>query len=90
MIRHHHTEPGLAAIIDQLDDPDALIGVTAAELLKWGWLAAGLAQWLTCPTHQVAADHATHHPHGPTLTQQAWMLAHISNRIGALLDGDQR
>jgi hypothetical protein len=44
---------------------------------------------LTHPARPVAADHATRHPHGPTLGQQAWTLAHISNRIGALLDGNQ-
>jgi len=89
MTRHHHTEPELATAIDRLDAPDTLIGVAAAELLEWGWLAAGLAEWLTHPARPVAADHATRHPHGPTLSQQAWTLAHVSNRIGALLDGNQ-
>lgn len=78
-----------AVLAGRLGEPDALIGVPAAELLEWGWLAAGLAEWLTCPARTVIADHTARHPHGPTLTAQAWMLAHISDRIGALLDGDR-
>jgi hypothetical protein len=55
----NNTQPELAAAIDRLDAPDTLIGVAASELLEWGWLAAGLAEWLTHPARPVAADHAT-------------------------------
>jgi hypothetical protein len=71
------------------DELDALIGVSAGELLEWAWLAGQLAEWLTCPARAVAADHTQRYPHGPTLNQQAWMLHHINERIGALLDGDR-
>jgi hypothetical protein len=66
-----------------------LIGVATAELLEWAWLAAALAEWLTCPAQAVRADHAQHYPLGPTLNQQAWTLHHINERIAALLDGDR-
>lgn len=72
-----------------LGDPDALVGVAAGELLEWGWLAAQLAQWLTDPAPATTADHQARFPHGPTLPSTAWMLHHLSERIGALLDGDR-
>jgi len=71
------------------DEVDQLIPVAAGELLEWAWLAGQLAQWLTCPPGPVAADHAERHPLGPSLQAQVWMLEHISERIGALLDGDR-
>jgi hypothetical protein len=71
------------------DDPDLLIGVPAGELLDWAWLAGQLAEWLTCPDRATTADHTRRLPDGPTLPKQAWMLHHISERIGALLDGDR-
>ena len=70
-------------------DVDAVVEVAAGELLDWAWLTADLAEWLTCPARPVTLDHTEHHPHGPTLNQQAWMLHHISERIAALLDGDR-
>jgi len=68
---------------------DALVPVAAGELLEWAWLAGELAEWLTSPARVVAADHARRYPLGPTLNQQSWMLQHINERIGALLDGDR-
>ena len=63
--------------------------MAAAELLEWGWLAAGPAEWLTCPAAAVITDHTARYPHGPTLTAPARTLHHISERISGLLDGDR-
>ncbi len=74
---------------DGTDDPDALVGVAAAELFEWAWLAAELADWL-----DHAADTTRHDFHrfftGLRNPQQtAVFLAQVSERIAALLDGDR-
>lgn len=71
------------------DEMDMLIGVAAGELLQWAWLAGHLAEWLTDPAGPVVADHTQRYPLGPARDKHAWMLDHISERIGALLDGDR-
>lgn len=91
-------------IIGGADDPDQLIGVAAGELLEWGWLIGALADWLTDdwlaetpdPTRAdtgadaVAADEFSRYFAGhPTRERAAWMLDHIAERIGGLLDGDR-
>jgi hypothetical protein len=73
----------------ELDELDALIGVAAGELLQWGWLAGQLADWISDLPSASAADYQQKFPHGPTAAQAGWMLEHISERIGALLDGDR-
>lgn len=71
------------------EDPDQLVAVAAGELFEWAWLIAELADWL---------DHADAHTRthvdqffgghrDPATT--AWFLAHIGERIAALLDGDR-
>jgi hypothetical protein len=77
------------------DDPDQLIGVAAGELLEWGWLLGALADWLThagtatATATATAADYDAHFAGHPTREAAAWMLDHIAERIGGLLDGDR-
>ena len=71
------------------DDPDQLVGVAAGELLEWGWLVGALADWLAHPGAGGAADYDTHFAGHPTREATAWMLDHIAERIGGLLDGDR-
>jgi hypothetical protein len=76
------------------DNPDQLIGVAAGELLEWGWLIGALADWLAhAPARTgagaAAADYDEHFAGHPTREAAAWMLEHIAERIGALLDGDR-
>ena len=71
------------------DDPDQLIGVAAGELLEWGWLVGALADWLAHPGAGTAADYDEHFAGHPTREAAAWMLEHIAERIGGLLDGDR-
>jgi hypothetical protein len=71
------------------DDPDQLIGVAAGELLEWGWLVGALADWLVHPAATTAADYDEHFAGHPTREATAWMLEHIAERIGGLLDGDR-
>jgi hypothetical protein len=73
------------------DDTDQLIGVAAGELLEWGWLISALADWLA-HAHAgagTAADYDEHFAAHPTREAAAWMLDHIAERIGGLLDGDR-
>jgi hypothetical protein len=70
------------------DDPDQLIGVAAGELLEWGWLVGALADWLAHAPAGTAADYDEHFAGPPTREAAAWMLDHIAERIGGLLDGD--
>ena len=71
------------------DDPDQLIGVAAGELLEWGWLVGALADWLAHAPTSPAADYDEHFAGHPTREAAAWMLEHIAERIGGLLDGDR-
>jgi hypothetical protein len=70
-------------------DPDQLIGVAAGELLEWGWLVGALADWLAHPGAATATDYDEHFAGRPTRHATAWMLEHIAERIGGLLDGDR-
>jgi hypothetical protein len=71
------------------DDPDQLIGVAAGELLEWGWLVGALADWLAHAGAATAADYDEHFAGHPTREAAAWMLDHIAERIGGLLDRDR-
>jgi hypothetical protein len=71
------------------DDPDQLIGVAAGELLEWGWLVGALADWLAHADASTATDYDEHFAGHPTREAAAWMLDHIAERIGGLLDGDR-
>jgi hypothetical protein len=70
-------------------DPDQLIGVAAGELLEWGWLVGALADWLAHAGTGTAAGYDEHFAAHPTREAAAWMLDHIAERIGGLLDGDR-
>lgn len=79
------------------EGPDQLIGVPAGELLEWGWLIGALADWLADAPGSTGADadgavatEFTRHFAGhPTRHDATWMLNHIAERIGGLLDGDR-
>jgi hypothetical protein len=76
------------------DDPDQLIGVAAGELLEWGWLVGALADWLADAPDSLGADaiateFGRYFAGHPTREHAAWMLEHIAERIGGLLDGDR-
>jgi hypothetical protein len=71
------------------DDPDQLVGVAAAELCEWGWLAAELADWLDHADHATRADFEEFFGGHRTPAKTGWLLAQIGDRIGGLLDGDR-
>jgi hypothetical protein len=71
------------------DDPDQLIGVAAGELFEWGWLIAELADWLNHAGEHARADFDQFFGGHRTPAKTAWFLAHIGERIAALLDGDR-
>jgi hypothetical protein len=76
------------------DEPDQLIGVPAGELLEWGWLIGALADWLadapdSTGADAVATEFTRHFAGHPTRHDATWMLNHIAERIGGLLDGDR-
>ena len=76
------------------DEPDQLIGVPAGELLEWGWLIGALADWLadapdSTGADAVATEFTRHFAGHPTRHDATWMLNHIAERIGGLLDEDR-
>ena len=92
MTRHPHIrldDPVADTAPAELDELDAVIVVATGELLQWGWLAGQLADWISDLAPASAADYRQRFPHGPSAGQAGWMLEHISERIGALLDGDR-
>jgi hypothetical protein len=76
------------------DEPDQLIGVPAGELLEWGWLIGALADWLanapdSTGADAIATEFSRYFAGHPTRHNAVWMLNHIAERIGDLLDGDR-
>lgn len=70
-------------------DPDIMVGMPAGELFEWGWLAAELADWLDHAAEATQRDHAHFFDHLRSTHNTAYVLAHIADRIGMLLDGEQ-
>ena len=81
----------IAAIMlaDPPDDPDQLIGVPAGELFDWAWLAAELADWLDQADPATQAYFEQFFYGLRRIDKVALFLSMISERIGALLDGDR-
>jgi hypothetical protein len=71
------------------DDPDQLVPVAAGELFEWAWLAAELADWLDHADEATKADFHRFFDGLRSPTTTAYFLAHIAERIPALLAGDR-
>jgi hypothetical protein len=71
------------------DDPDQLVAVAAGELFEWAWLAAELADWLDHAADTTRHDFTRFFAGVRRPDQAAYFLAHISERIAALLAGDR-
>jgi hypothetical protein len=82
-------QPATALSTRGADDPDQLVGVPAGELFDWAWLAGELADWLTHAEAATRADFRRHFDDLRDPDKTALFLTMISERIAALLDGDQ-
>ena len=71
------------------ENPDQLVGITAGELLEWGWLTAELADWLAHADPATRTDFDRFFSGLRSTDKTALFLAMISERIGNLLDGDR-
>ncbi len=71
------------------DDPDQLVPVAAGELFEWAWLAAELADWLDHADEATKQDCQRFFAGFRRTEQVAYFLAHIAERIPALLAGDR-
>lgn len=72
-----------------VDDPGRLVGVRAGELHEWGWLVGRLVGWLDQAADATAHDLNRYFAGSPNREGMACFLEYISERIGALLDGDR-
>lgn len=70
-------------------EPGQLIGVTAAELGEWGWLAAALVDWLAGATDDTVTDFGRFFAPGPTREHGLDQLHHLAERIDGLLEGNR-
>lgn len=68
------------------DQPDQLIGVAAAELGEWGWLANALLDWLAGATDDIVVDFGRFFAPGPTREHGFNQLHHLAERIDGLLE----
>jgi hypothetical protein len=69
-------------------DPDQLIGVAAAELGEWGWLAAALLDWLASAADDTVTDFGRLFAPRPTREHGIDQLHHVTERIEGLLEQD--
>jgi hypothetical protein len=67
-------------------EPDQLIGVAAAELGEWGWLAGALLDWLAAATDDTVTDFGRFFAPGPTREHGLDQLHHLAERIDGLLE----
>jgi hypothetical protein len=72
-----------------VDDPDALVGIPAGELFDWAWLITDVSEWLTVVGSAISDDFTDHFLGTRTTQRTAAFLAHIGERMAALLDGDR-
>lgn len=67
------------------EDSDQPVAVAAGELFEWAWLIAERADWLD----HARTDFDRFFGGYRGAAKTAWFLAHIGQRIAALLDGDR-
>jgi hypothetical protein len=71
------------------EDPDQPVAVAAGELFEWAWLIADVADWLDHADTHTRTDFDRFFGGHRSSAKSAWFLAHIGERIAALLDGDR-
>jgi hypothetical protein len=71
------------------EDPDQLVAVAAGELFEWAWLIADVADWLENADTHTRTDFDRFFGGYCSPDKTARFLAHIGERIAALLDGDR-